>query len=556
MTQMSYVRTNMLPEQKPPVTQAGPIRWLRENMFSNIPNTILSLLAIWFIYSLLGAVLPWIFHSSWNAGSLRECRQSIQAAYGPDASGACWAVIRERYNQLLFGFYPSHLYWRPILAFALMLVAIAPILFAEVPRKVLWFSGLYPFIAFWLFWGGTVFLPISILLGFVIAYVVAITLPRFVGSLGAVILAILLPIIWWATLAGPAVNLMNRTLAGVLTPSYIAKMEREKSRNEAIISSKNSDPAQVDAAKGLIKQADRRISDAENIGALEAKLGKLKAAAKEKLASLPASVKAYRSLAAVPDTVSPADRAKLAAALLAVTNYNKAKTKLRHVYAEVGRIGFQPVESSKFGGFMLSVVIGVTGIALSLPLGILLALGRQSPLIIVKTLSVGFIEFIRGVPLITLLFVASTLLNYFLPPGTTFDIILRVMIMVTLFSSAYMAEVIRGGLAALPRGQYEAADALGLDYWKAMRLIIMPQALKISIPSIVGIFIGLFKDTTLVSIIGLMDPLGLSNAIRADSNWNGIVWELYGFIAFMFFVFCFSMSRYSAYLERKLQTGH
>ena len=151
---------------------------------------------------------------------------------------------------------------------------------------------------------------------------------------------------------------------------------------------------------------------------------------------------------------------------------------------------------------------------------------------------------------------ASTLLNYFLPPGTTFDIILRVVIMVTLFAAAYMAEVIRGGLAALPTGQYEAADALGLDYWKATRLIIMPQALKISIPGIVSTFIGLFKDTTLVSIIGLLDPIGLTANIRADANWNGIVWELYGFIALMFFVFCFGMSRYSMYLERKLKTGH
>ena len=159
-------------------------------------------------------------------------------------------------------------------------------------------------------------------------------------------------------------------------------------------------------------------------------------------------------------------------------------------------------------------------------------------------------------PLITLLFVASTLLNIFMPPGTNFDIILRVVIMVTLFASAYMAEVVRGGLAALPRGQYEAADALGLDYWKAQHLVIMPQALKISIPAIVGNFIGLFKDTTLVSIIGLLDPVGLTNNIRADVNWNGIVWELYGFIALLFFIFCFLMSRYSMYLERKLETGH
>jgi general L-amino acid transport system permease protein len=128
--------------------------------------------------------------------------------------------------------------------------------------------------------------------------------------------------------------------------------------------------------------------------------------------------------------------------------------------------------------------------------------------------------------------------------------------MVTLFAAAYMAEVVRGGFAALPRGQYEAADALGLDYWKSQRLILLPQALKISIPGIVNTFIGLFKDTTLVVFIGILDPIGLSNAIRADSNWNGIVWELYGFIALCFFIFCFGMSRYSQYLEGKLKTDH
>ena len=214
------------------------------------------------------------------------------------------------------------------------------------------------------------------------------------------------------------------------------------------------------------------------------------------------------------------------------------------------------VRSHEFGGFMLSVVIGVTGIALSLPMGILLALGRKSDLFLIRTVCIGFIEFIRGVPLITLLFTASTLLNYFLPPNTNFDITLRVIIMVTIFAAAYMAEVIRGGLSALPTGQYEAADALGLNYWKAQRLIIMPQALKISIPGIVNTFIGLFKDTTLVIFIGLLDPLGLTNSIRADVNWNGIYWELFLFVGVMFFIVCFSMSRYSMYLERRLKTDH
>jgi general L-amino acid transport system permease protein len=226
------------------------------------------------------------------------------------------------------------------------------------------------------------------------------------------------------------------------------------------------------------------------------------------------------------------------------------------ILSSVLPLSLEAVTSRSFGGFMLALLIGVIAIGCSLPIGIILALARQSDLLIVKAISVGFIEFIRGVPLITLLFVASTLLNIFLPPGSDFDIILRVIIMVTLFASAYMAEVIRGGLASLPRGQYEGADSLGLDYWQAQRLIIMPQALKVSIPGIVSTFIGVFKDTTLVSIIGLMDPLGLSQGIRANAEWQGIYWELFAFIAFLFFIVCFSMSRYSMYLERKLQTDH
>ena len=222
----------------------------------------------------------------------------------------------------------------------------------------------------------------------------------------------------------------------------------------------------------------------------------------------------------------------------------------------LGGMGLEPVPTNLFGGFMLTLVIGVTGIVGSLPLGIALALGRQSDMPALRMVCVAFIEFIRGVPLITLLFVASTMLNYFLPPGTTFDLLLRVLIMVTLFSAAYIAEVIRGGLQALPKGQIEAADSMGLKYWQSMRLIILPQALKISIPGIVNTFIGLYKDTTLVIIIGLFDPLGMGRASLADTKWQGLSTEVYVFVAIFFFVSCFSMARYSLYLEKKLHTGH
>ncbi len=222
----------------------------------------------------------------------------------------------------------------------------------------------------------------------------------------------------------------------------------------------------------------------------------------------------------------------------------------------VGGLGLQVVDTDQFGGILLTLVIGVTGISFSLPIGVLLALGRRSSMPVLRILCVLFIEFIRGVPLIALLFIASSMLNFFLPPGTSFDLLLRVLIMVTLFSAAYIAEVVRGGLQAIPRGQIEAADSLGLTYVKAQALIVLPQALKISIPGIVNTFIGLFKDTTLVLIIGMLDPLGIGRASLADAAWSGLSREVYLFIALFFFICCFSMSRYSLYLEKKLHTGH
>ena len=222
----------------------------------------------------------------------------------------------------------------------------------------------------------------------------------------------------------------------------------------------------------------------------------------------------------------------------------------------VGGLGLEPVTTDLFGGIMLTIIIGVTGIAFSLPIGILLALGRTSNLPAVKMLCVVFIEFMRGIPLIVFLFIASTMLNYFLPPGTSFDLLLRVLIMVTLFSAAYLAEVIRGGLAGIPVGQYEASQAIGLSYWKPHRLIVKPQVLKISIPGIVNSFIGLYKDTVLVVIIGLLDPLGIGRASLADMKWGGLHIEVYIFIAIFFFICCFSMSRYSIFLEKRLNTDH
>jgi general L-amino acid transport system permease protein len=372
-TEVSHV-TGEHPDLPPPVTEVGAIGWVRKNLFSSTTNIVITVLTLYFLYVIIPPMLNWLFLDAVFVADSRDDCRAIAAAAG-DELGACWAFIGKRFQIFVYGFYPVEERWRVNLSFILMVAALIPILFDNIPnrKQALWFSLAAPVIIGWLLIGG---------------------------------------------------------------------------------------------------------------------------------------------------------------------------------------MGLTAVPTDKFGGFMLTLVIGVTGIVGSLPLGIALALGRQSNMPALRMVCVAFIEFIRGVPLITLLFVASTMLNYFLPPGTTFDLLLRVLIMVTLFSAAYLAEVIRGGLQAIPKGQIEAADSMGLKYWQSMRLIILPQALKISIPGIVNTFIGLYKDTTLVIIIGLFDPLGMGRASLADTKWQGLSTEIYVFVAIFFFVSCFAMARYSLFLEKKLHTGH
>lgn len=223
-----------------------------------------------------------------------------------------------------------------------------------------------------------------------------------------------------------------------------------------------------------------------------------------------------------------------------------------------GWFGLAHVETALWGGLLVTLVLSYVGISVSLPLGIVLALGRRSKLPVVKMFSVVFIETVRGVPLVTVLFMASVMLPLFLPPGTTFDKLMRALIGVALFASAYMAEVIRGGLQAIPKGQYEGADSLGLGYWQKMGLIVLPQALKLVIPGIVNTFIGLFKDTSLVSIIGMFDLLGIVRQSFSDTAWATAQTPMTGlvFAGFVFWIFCFGMSRYSIFMERRLDTSY
>ena len=420
----SFVRHEMLSERAPPVGERGVLKWARENLFSSVFNTIMTIVSVWVIYSIAVGVAPWFFNGVWNAQTTRECYEILDGV-----NGACFAVLQERFPQLIYGFkYPSSEYWRPNLATVLLLVALAPVLFRRLPKGLLVFTVIYPFLAYWLIWGGSILIPT---VAFVGCFTGVACYKKF--SSGAFVTAIIL-------------SLISAYLCWFLGGYLI-------SWNETFLS-------------------------------------------------------------------------------------------------------LEIVPSRDMGGFMLNLLLGTIAVSLSIPLGIALALGRQSNMPIIKWICVVFIEFIRGVPLITLLFVANVILAFFFPPETSIDLILRVIIMMTFFNSAYIAEVVRGGLAALPSGQYEAANSLGLDYSQSMRFIILPQALKISIPGIVNVSVGMLKDTTLVSIISMFDLVGMIRGpILSSTDWNGVYWELFGAAAAIFFVVCFTVSKYSQWLERQLETG-
>jgi len=219
-----------------------------------------------------------------------------------------------------------------------------------------------------------------------------------------------------------------------------------------------------------------------------------------------------------------------------------------------GYFGLSEVDTNKWGGLMLTIIVAGVGIIASFPIGIILAFGRQSNLPIIKSVSVTYIEFIRGVPLITILFMSSVILPLFFPEGVTFNKLLRALIGISFFQAAYIAEIIRGGLQSISKGQYEAADAIGLSYWQKMLLVILPQALKVAIPNLVGSFIALFQDTTLVLIIGLFDLLAMVQLTSTDTHWLGFEKEGYVFVTIIFWVFCFAMSKYSKTLEDRFNT--
>lgn len=219
-------------------------------------------------------------------------------------------------------------------------------------------------------------------------------------------------------------------------------------------------------------------------------------------------------------------------------------------------MGLSKVETDRWGGLPLTLLLASLSMLMAFPIAMVVALGRRSTLPAIRTVSTLYVELIRGVPLISVLFMASFMFPLFMPEGVTIDVLIRVLVGITLFAAAYMAEVIRGGLQAIPKGQIEAAATLGLSYWQTQRKIVLPQALAMVVPSIMNNFIGLFKDTSLVTIVSLYELTGaLSLALNSDANWRPFKIEGYLFIAMIYFAFCFSMSRYSMWVEKQVNKG-
>ena len=431
------------PERPAPPSTVGVIGWIRENLFSNVSNTLMTIVGAYIVYTFTAAILNWaVFNAVWEAESRRECLDLV------GRSGACWPGVAQWFDNLIYGLYPKNQVWRINLGFLALILWVAPLWLPKVQSKVaigITAVMLYPFLASYFFLGGDKGLVWTLLIS--------------AGLTG---------LIWvWLT-----------SVTEIIFGKSFAK-----------------------AMGGILGAAGK--SEEEQL-----KFGRL-------------------SLIGV-----------FAISMLLVSQWE---------------LSF--VSTRQWGGLFLTLVISGIGITFSMPAGIMLALGRRSTMPLIRLMCTAFIELFRSVPLITILFMFNTMLPLFLPAGVEVNQLLRAIVAVCLFAAAYMAEVIRGGLQAIPKGQYEAAAAMGLGYWQATALIIMPQALKIMIPTIVGNFIGLFKDTTLVSIIGLFDLLNMARSVGEDTRWLGLFIEPFFFITLIYFFFCFLMSQYSINLERKLEAG-
>jgi general L-amino acid transport system permease protein len=503
----SFVRQELVPERSAPVKTAGMIRLLRTRLFNsptNILLTVLGVLLLWF--TVIPAVKFLVVDAVWHGTDRNACL----AENAGHPVGACWPYVRAKFDQFIYGFYPEHERWRVNLTFFLAALLLLPLLIPPLPAKGLnagLFFVAFPIVAFFLLHGGG-------LNGFGITWI-ADLLSNFasgldgtgrkltgVGAAGAVgllgtVLALFGPVL---LLLGEVIILLADGVALLISP-LIWLRDRFQTSDQAVWTDLAFTAAIVSILLLVLNGGFRT---------------------------------GWRSF-----TASLATFAGIGAVIAAMG--------LDHG-------GLPIVDTRVWGGLLVTLVVSVTGIVASMPVGIALALGRRSTIPLIRICSVVFIEFWRGVPLITVLFFATYMLPLFVPAGFTIDGLVRVLIGVALFAGAYNAEVVRGGLQAIPRGQGEAASALGLSWWKTTGLIVLPQALRHVIPGLVNSFIALFKDTSLVSIVALFDLLGQLRASFSDPAWATptTLFTGFAFTGLIYFTFCFAMSRYSLFVENRL----
>ncbi len=494
----AFVRQDLVPERPAPIKTTGFVGFLRTRLFNsptNILLTIVSALLLWFI--VVPAVKFLLVDAVWS-GSDRDACLAENVGH---TVGACWPFVRAKFSQLIYGFYPEPERWRVNLTFMLAALLLLPLLIPRLPAKGLnagLFFVAFPIVAFFLLHGGG-------LSGFGISWTVGL-LSGFADSIGNAGRA--LTNAGEATaIVGPLLKLLGMLV--VLVGTFVSYLIWPLTwlRDQIQVSSR---PVWVDFA-----------ATAATVSIL---LFVLNGGIRTGWRSLIVSLAAFAAVGVVI-----------------------AAMGLDHG-------GFAIVDTRLWGGLLVTLVLSVTGIVVSMPVGIALALGRRATIPLIRVFSITFIEFWRGVPLITVLFFATYMLPLFMPAGFTVDGLVRALIGIALFAGAYLAEVIRGGLQAIPRGQGEAASALGLSWSKTTALIVMPQALRHVIPGLVNSFIALFKDTSLVLIVALFDLLGQLRAAFSDPVWATptTLFTGFAFTGMIYFAFCFGMSRYSLFVENRL----
>jgi general L-amino acid transport system permease protein len=498
MSDMAFVRQELVPERAAPVKVTGFVGFVRTRLLNsptNILLTLVSILLLWFV------VVPTVKFLLVDAVWSGKDRNACLAENVGRPVGACWPFVQAKFSQFIYGFYPEAERWRVNLTFFLAGILLLPLLIPRLPAKGLnasLFFLAFPVLAFFLLRGGG-------LSGFGVSWVTGV-LTYFAGGIGDVGQK-LSTTGGSMVVIGPMLHLLGNLVVwlGMAASALIWPLVWLNSQIQD-----SSRPVWTDF-----------VVTAVLISLILFFLGGgLRAGWRMLLGSVATFIGVGAVIAAMG---------------------------LDHG-------GLPLVDSGLWGGFLVTLVVSVTGIVTCMPIGIALALGRRSTIPLIRFFSIGFIEVWRGVPLITVLFFATYMLPLFMPGNFKIDGLVRALIGIALFSGAYMAEVIRGGLQAIPRGQSEAASAIGLSWWKTTALIVMPQALRHVIPGIVNSFISLFKDTSLVSIVSLFDLLGQVHASFADPVWATptTLFTGFAFAGMIYFTFCFGMSRYSLFVENRL----